>query len=83
MVPKENSKFEAQYLFGKDSINMVLRMIKDSGMDSIICIGAPRIHEAIRSICKGKIKSLMLDIDSRYVRTKLLYFILVFYIISQ
>ena len=42
-------------------------MITTIESNHVLCIGAPRIHEAIKESFYPKIKSLMLDIDKRYV----------------
>lgn len=67
LKPLDNSKKEAQYLFSKKTTaDLTDFMVKD-GAKSVLCIGAPRIHEYISQNYEDKISSLLLDFDGRYV----------------
>ncbi|CAL4137201.1 unnamed protein product, partial [Meganyctiphanes norvegica] len=66
LPPKDSSKCEAQYLFTSSSIEIILNMLKGLCASNILCVGAPRIHEAITNNQDLSMNSLMLDIDERY-----------------
>ncbi|CAH0564076.1 unnamed protein product [Brassicogethes aeneus] len=65
LLPLDDAKKEAQFLFAKSSIKDIVDIIKDLKYSKVLCIGTPRIHEFIKSDCEG-IKSLLLDIDDRF-----------------
>ncbi|KAK8726740.1 hypothetical protein OTU49_010036, partial [Cherax quadricarinatus] len=66
LVPKESSKFEAQYLFATSSVSVIVGMLQNLNTSRVLCIGAPRVHEAIASSPHLNMSSLMMDIDDRY-----------------
>lgn len=66
LPPKDSSKCEAQYLFTTNSIEVILNMLKGLNASNVLCVGAPRIHEAIINSQDLSMNSLMLDIDERY-----------------
>ncbi|KAK3878705.1 hypothetical protein Pcinc_016652, partial [Petrolisthes cinctipes] len=45
--PKESSKYEAQYLFAEGSVDVLVNMLVQLGITRTLCVGAPRIHEAL------------------------------------
>nr|XP_053651509.1 rRNA N6-adenosine-methyltransferase ZCCHC4-like [Cherax quadricarinatus] len=45
LVPKESSKFEAQYLFATSSVSVIVGMLQNLNTSRVLCIGAPRVHE--------------------------------------
>ncbi|KAK4314588.1 hypothetical protein Pmani_014129 [Petrolisthes manimaculis] len=47
LPPKESSKYEAQYLFAEGSVCVLVDMLVQLGITRTLCVGAPRIHEAI------------------------------------
>lgn len=65
LKPLENSRKEAQYFFSTKTIDCFIEMLKPLEYTKILCIGAPRIHEAIRNKCPEK-TSLLLDFDKRF-----------------
>ncbi|CAH1783078.1 unnamed protein product [Owenia fusiformis] len=67
--PIENNKSYAQYLFSRETVKFTVKMLQDLGYTKVLCIGAPRIHEAIISESLPdtvNMKSLLLDLDHRY-----------------
>ncbi|XP_023024649.1 rRNA N(6)-adenosine-methyltransferase ZCCHC4 [Leptinotarsa decemlineata] len=65
LPPLENSKKEAQYLFSKSTVEVLVNILGSIGYRHIICIGAPRIHEYVQSKCEN-FTSILLDMDKRY-----------------
>ena len=72
MPPKENAKLEAQYLFSARSVEVLLGLLGCVGASGVVCVGAPRIHEALTSTPDLGITSLLMDIDDRYVSIAML-----------
>ncbi|XP_046864828.1 rRNA N6-adenosine-methyltransferase ZCCHC4-like isoform X2 [Xenia sp. Carnegie-2017] len=68
LKPKENKKSHAQYLFNNDAIEFFLNTFQTLGYQKIICVGTPRIHEAIQTRKTGVIDSILLDIDHRHAQ---------------
>lgn len=66
LKPQESAKKEAQYLFAKNSTKVIVDMLRSAGVCKVLCVGAPRIHEFIRSEYPGQMRSLLLDFDHRY-----------------
>ncbi|XP_012261260.2 rRNA N6-adenosine-methyltransferase ZCCHC4 [Athalia rosae] len=66
LKPLENPKKEAQYLFSEKSTKDIIDMLLMLKAESILCIGAPRIHEYITNNLQDKMSSLLLDIDGRF-----------------
>ncbi|XP_078071689.1 rRNA N(6)-adenosine-methyltransferase ZCCHC4 isoform X2 [Mustelus asterias] len=70
LLPLENKKTNAQYLFADRTCQFLLDLIVSLGFRRVLCVGTPRLHELIRvrqSEKKGSvIKSQLLDIDFRY-----------------
>ncbi|KAL4227371.1 rRNA N6-adenosine-methyltransferase zcchc4 [Mactra antiquata] len=70
-IPFDDNKTYAQYLFTKKTVNFLLDLLVSMDITSVLCIGCPRIHEAIQNRMKeGKfsMKSLLLDLDHRYLQ---------------
>lgn len=61
---QNDDKMKAQYFFSQQTISFVLRSLQQLGVDSLLCIGTPRIHEACEKT--GNFSSYLLDIDYRY-----------------
>lgn len=61
-----DDKFNAQYFFDELTLKFIVSMFEELQLSQIICIGTPRLHDYIRTNKKGKIKSLLLDIDNRF-----------------
>lgn len=80
LKPLVECKREAQYLFSQKSTKDIVDFLTNFGAEQVLCIGAPRIHEYITSEMEGKMSSLLLDFDGRFVCIlqtvqRLLYFI--------
>lgn len=67
LKPLENSKKEAQYLFSAKTVQDIVNILNDLNAKSVLCIGAPRIHEYIINNLEDKMSSLLLDFDGRFV----------------
>ncbi|XP_028391149.1 rRNA N6-adenosine-methyltransferase ZCCHC4-like isoform X2 [Dendronephthya gigantea] len=66
--PLDKKKSFAQYLFSSSSVNFLLETFGKLGYTKILCVGTPRIHEAIQAQKDGKINSLLMDLDHRYAQ---------------
>lgn len=70
LLPLENKKTNAQYLFADRTCQFLLDLIVSLGFRKVLCVGTPRLHELIklRQFEKNNpvIKSQLLDIDFRY-----------------
>ncbi|XP_038647395.1 rRNA N6-adenosine-methyltransferase ZCCHC4 [Scyliorhinus canicula] len=70
LLPLENKKTNAQYLFADRTCQFLLDLIVLLGFRRVLCVGTPRLHELIRVRQSKKeepiIKSQLLDIDFRY-----------------
>ncbi|CAG2223925.1 rRNA N6-adenosine-methyltransferase ZCCHC4 [Mytilus edulis] len=66
--PLDNNKTYAQYLFSESTIQFTIDVLKKMEISKVLCVGAPRIHEAIQSdrVNHSKLESLLLDLDYRY-----------------
>ncbi|XP_048458228.1 rRNA N6-adenosine-methyltransferase ZCCHC4-like [Rhincodon typus] len=72
LLPLENKKTNAQYLFADRTCQFLLDLIASLGFRRVLCVGTPRLHELIR-VCQSEnkepfIKSQLLDIDFRKAR---------------
>ena len=61
-VPKK----EAQFYFSENSQKTIVQNLLKNGLTRVLCIGTPKIHEMIREFHSDKMKSLLLDFDSRH-----------------
>ncbi|XP_071947100.1 rRNA N(6)-adenosine-methyltransferase ZCCHC4-like [Antedon mediterranea] len=68
LIPLENNSTNAQYLFSRKATEFILDTVQHLGYERVLCVGAPRIHEAIQNDKRKKLESLLLDIDHRYVQ---------------
>lgn len=66
MKTKEESKGQSQYHFCDSTLNTFVNFFEQLQISSVLCIGCPRLHEHVLTNHK-KIKSMLLDIDDRYV----------------
>ncbi|XP_027215045.2 rRNA N6-adenosine-methyltransferase ZCCHC4 [Penaeus vannamei] len=66
LPPRESAKKEAQYLFASSSVNVIINMLVKIQAKRVLCVGAPRIYEAIAMSEKLEMSALMLDIDERF-----------------
>lgn len=67
LPPRESAKKEAQYLFASSSVDVIINMLVKIQAKRVLCVGAPRIYEAIAMSEKLEMSALMLDIDERFV----------------
>ena len=62
-------KANAQYLFNDTSADFVIDMFRQLGLQNVLCIGTPRLHDRIQSFratAPGRgFNSYLLDMDSR------------------
>lgn len=66
LMPMSESEKEAQYFFDEMTVRFMLNMLRSLDCKAVVCIGAPRIYEAINEMCHKSIQSLLLDFDQRY-----------------
>merc|ERR1712168_353902 len=64
LYAKTSDKTEAQYLLADRSTNFIRKELV-SKFDTVLCIGMPRLHEAIKA-SGGSTKSYLLDMDERF-----------------
>lgn len=65
--PLSVDKKEAQYFFSDDCLEFFGNTFKKLGLNKIICIGSPRLHEFLKNnYQKFGIKSILLDLDKRF-----------------
>jgi len=68
-TPLDNNKTFAQYLFSKKSLEFIVQTLDRLSFTHILCVGTPRIHEAVQKRFKSgdpRLKSFLLDLDERY-----------------
>jgi len=62
----------AQFLFSQRSVEFIVRCIEEQGFKKVLCVGTPRLHEALNKRKKNKnkrpIDCLLLDIDHRLLQ---------------
>ncbi|CAJ0607674.1 unnamed protein product [Cylicocyclus nassatus] len=61
----ENHSGEAQYFFSNEVLSVLLGAIERSGVDGVLCVGAPRLSESLRQQKDGR-NLFLLDYDKRY-----------------
>eukprot|EP00062_Callorhinchus_milii_P004986 gi/632943976/ref/XP_007887248.1/ PREDICTED: zinc finger CCHC domain-containing protein 4 isoform X1 [Callorhinchus milii] len=70
LLPLENKKTNAQYLFADRTCQFLLDIIISLGFRRVLCVGTPRLHEFIQMRQSEKkepvMRSQLLDIDFRY-----------------
>lgn len=66
LPPKESSRFEAQYMFVTKSTDVIIGMLEQLEAKKVLCVGTPRIFEAITTSPEKKMSALLMDIDDRY-----------------
>ena len=61
---------EAQYFFTKESMRVVMQTIRRAGFTDVLCIGCPSVHQHLRVHQRqyDGIRSMLLDIDKRYLQ---------------
>ncbi|WAR00451.1 ZCHC4-like protein [Mya arenaria] len=67
-TPLDDNKTFAQYLFSPNTVEFVLETLTAQKATHVLCIGCPRIHEAIQCIKDGSMDSLLMDLDHRYLQ---------------
>ncbi|XP_060076756.1 rRNA N6-adenosine-methyltransferase ZCCHC4-like [Ylistrum balloti] len=65
-IPLDNNKTFAQYLFSFSAVDFTIKTLEDLSFTHIVCVGAPRIFEAIETKKDTNLKGLLLDLDHRY-----------------
>lgn len=60
-----DDQFNAQYFFDDHTLDFLCSIFEELKLTSIICMGAPRLHDYIKTR-KPKMNSILLDIDSRF-----------------
>lgn len=60
-----NDKINAQYFFDQKSLEFFCSTFESLKLNKIICLGAPRLHEYIKSNKPG-FQSILMDIDDRF-----------------
>ncbi|CAH8493936.1 unnamed protein product [Dicrocoelium dendriticum] len=66
--PLTDAKANAQYLFSLDSLNHIYSILQQLGVQLLVCVGTPRLHEFIqlqRSYKSQPMDSYLLDMDVR------------------
>lgn len=61
----DNDKLNAQYFFDTSTLEFLIAILENLNISKIVCIGAPRLHDFIRSK-KPQLTSILLDIDNRF-----------------
>jgi Probable N6-adenine methyltransferase len=61
----DDDKLNAQYFFDDNTLDFICSIFESLRLTKIICLGAPRLHDYIRSK-KPEIQSILLDIDDRF-----------------
>ena len=56
-----------QYLFSESSCQLLLSELKRLKVTKVLCVGTPRLHEAVLGQLAPEAQSLLLDVDCRYV----------------
>lgn len=66
LAPLSNDSREAQYFFADDTLRTIERWLLAASIERVVCIGAPRLHEYLRSQHdRLRIDSVLLDLDER------------------
>ncbi|VDO43461.1 unnamed protein product [Haemonchus placei] len=65
---KDSCKGEAQFFFSNESIEILQGVVERSGVDGVLCLGAPRLFEELRGKKGEKRHLFLLDYDDRYAR---------------
>jgi len=66
LAPLEDPKLNAQFIFDDKSVGVLVKVLDELKLHRVICLGAPKIHEALKG--KEAFKSYLLDIDARFQR---------------
>ncbi|KAL5005479.1 hypothetical protein ScPMuIL_018935 [Solemya velum] len=69
--PLDNNKTFAQYLFSKSAVDFLIKTLSDADITHVLCVGTPRLHEAIQNLSDDgtrSLSSLLLDLDHRYMQ---------------
>ena len=56
-----------QYFFSESSCQLLVSELKRLKVAGVLCVGTPRLHEAVQSQLSPSVNSLLLDVDNRYV----------------
>ncbi|CAI5443586.1 unnamed protein product [Caenorhabditis angaria] len=67
LPPLDEQNGESQFFFSQESLDVIVSTIENSGVDGVLCLGAPRIFETVRA--KNPTKNVfMLDYDKRFAK---------------
>ena len=66
LLPLEDPKLNAQFIFDDKSVGVISNILDELKLHNVICLGAPRVHETVKS--KSPFRSFLLDIDLRFQR---------------
>lgn len=66
MKPKQESKGESQFHFACSTLDTLYSFLSQLGVSAMLCIGCPHLYEFLNT--KRKVKSMLLDIDPRYLQ---------------
>ena len=61
----DDDKINAQYFFDNSSLEFITSIFEHLNILKIVCIGAPRLHDFIKSK-KPRLQSILMDIDNRF-----------------
>lgn len=76
LMPNQRDQGEAQYHFNELTVNFFMEQLEILGIDHVLCVGTPSLHEHIVKSGKegkGNVRSYLLDIDQRFVRIKKIF----------
>jgi hypothetical protein len=63
----DDDKTHAQYLFARKAAAYLIEQLEAQGRRTVVCIGMPSIHEELAARAAQGFRSLLLDLDGRYV----------------
>ncbi|KAK6009774.1 hypothetical protein OSTOST_25268, partial [Ostertagia ostertagi] len=66
LAAKESQSGEAQFFFSDESIDILHGAVERSGVDGVLCLGVPRLFEALRKNKNETRHLFLLDYDERY-----------------
>ncbi|CAI9717332.1 rRNA N6-adenosine-methyltransferase ZCCHC4-like isoform X1 [Octopus vulgaris] len=66
--PYQSNKVYAQYHFSRRTLDLLKTTFEHQNITHTLCVGVPSLHEAIQNEKNCKIKSLLLDLDHRYMQ---------------
>eukprot|EP00042_Codosiga_hollandica_P027076 m.132138 g.132138 ORF g.132138 m.132138 type:complete len:481 (-) comp52374_c0_seq10:19-1461(-) len=74
--PLDANKSNAQYFIGATSMDVIVSVLRQSGLRNVVCLGMPRLHELLQSPMAERhpttpngpntFRSFLLDLDDRF-----------------